>query len=55
MTTIDARITECRATAHQGASVTRYTAALTVQISAGDLTRIDITRPITIHQENPDD
>ena len=57
MTTIPARISGCRADADAYPNETglSFTVALTVQISAGDLTRIDITRPITITQETPND
>ena len=32
-----------------------YSTFLTLAIKTSDLTRIDLTRPIMIHQENPDD
>ena len=55
MTPTYGSITECNVTAPPRESGLTYTAALTAQIADADLTRIDLTRPVTILHENPND
>lgn len=44
--------TESQDYQHRGVPRREYATRITVVVNTYDLTRIDLTRPITIHQEN---